>query len=117
MGKEVNNMENSLGNKEVMSRNIKRYMEKNGVTRLEMCAALGVKYTTFSDWVNAKTYPRIDKIELMARYFGITKADLVEDCTERDALISYILSGVSRLNSENQAKLLDYLKLLLQSQQ
>lgn len=23
-------------------------------------------------------YPRIDKIEIMARYFGITKADLVE---------------------------------------
>ncbi len=34
---------------------------------------------TFSDWVNAKTYPRIDKIELMANYFGISKSDLVED--------------------------------------
>jgi transcriptional regulator with XRE-family HTH domain len=34
---------------------------------------------TFSDWVNAKTYPRIDKIELMANYFGISKADLVEE--------------------------------------
>ena len=37
---------------------------------------------TFSDWVNAKTYPRIDKIELMANYFGISKADLVEDHDE-----------------------------------
>lgn len=34
---------------------------------------------TFSDWINAKTYPRIDKIELMANYFGIEKSDLVED--------------------------------------
>lgn len=33
---------------------------------------------TFSDWVNAKTYPRIDKIEMMANYFGISKSDLVE---------------------------------------
>lgn len=110
-------MENSLGNKEVMARNIKRYMDLNAVTRTELCSALGVKYTTFSDWVNAKTYPRIDKIELMARYFGIAKADLVEDRTERDALINYILSGVSQLTGDNQEKLVDYLKLLLQSQQ
>lgn len=44
-----------------------------------MCEALGVKYTTLTDWVNGKTYPRIDKIELMANYFGIKKSDLVED--------------------------------------
>lgn len=116
MSKEVNTMENSLGNKEVMARNIRHYMELNNVTRIELCSALGVKYTTFSDWINARTYPRIDKIELMARYFGITKADLFEDHTEKDALISYILSGVSQLNNDNRAKLLDYLKLLLQSQ-
>ena len=44
-----------------------------------MCDALGVKYTTFTDWVKGNTYPRIDKIELMANYFGIEKSDLVED--------------------------------------
>ncbi len=38
----------------------------------------GFKHNTFSDWVNAKTYPRIDAIELMANYFGISKAFLVE---------------------------------------
>ena len=37
------------------------------------------KYSTVLDWVNAKTYPRIDKIELMANYFGIEKADLIEE--------------------------------------
>ena len=37
------------------------------------------KPSTFSDWVNAKTYPRIDKIEMLANYFGINKSDLIED--------------------------------------
>ncbi|MFI8574024.1 helix-turn-helix domain-containing protein, partial [Stenotrophomonas bentonitica] len=36
---------------------------------------LKVKYTTLSDWINAKNYPRIDKIELLADYFNVTKAD------------------------------------------
>ena len=54
-------------------------MELNHKTRNELCEALGVKYTTLTDWVNGKTYPRIDKIQLMANYFGIEKSDLVED--------------------------------------
>ena len=69
----------NLGNKEIMAKNIQYYMKKYDKTRQEMCDALGVKYTTFTDWVKGNSYPRIDKIELMANYFGITKADLVED--------------------------------------
>ncbi len=51
-----------------------------------MCDALGVKYTTFTDWVKGNSYPRIDKIELMANYFGISKADLVEDRNDDSSL-------------------------------
>lgn len=69
----------SLGNKEVMAKNIRYYMEKNSLSQTDICNILGIKMPTFSDWVNAKTYPRIDKIELMANYFGISKADLVEE--------------------------------------
>ena len=69
----------NLGNKEIMARNIQYYMDKYGKSRQDMCDALGVKYTTFTDWVKGNSYPRIDKIELMANYFGISKSDLVEE--------------------------------------
>ena len=68
-----------VANKEVMARNIRRYMEKMQVNATDVCKALQIKQNTFSDWVNAKTYPRIDKIEAMADYFGIRKSDLVEE--------------------------------------
>lgn len=68
-----------LGNKEIMAKNIKYYMQLNNVSRKEICNSLGFKYTTFSDWINAKKYPRIDKIEMIANYFNIEKSDLVED--------------------------------------
>ena len=68
-----------VANKEVMAQNIRRYMEKLQVTATDVCKALQIKQNTFSDWVNAKTYPRIDKIEAMANYFGIRKSDLVEE--------------------------------------
>ncbi|NQN88183.1 helix-turn-helix transcriptional regulator [Streptococcus suis] len=69
----------SLGNKEVMSNNLKYHMDKKGVDRNQLCSDLDLKYMTVSDWINAKTYPRIDKIELLANYFGINKSDLIEE--------------------------------------
>lgn len=69
----------NLGNKVVMAANLKKYLQRSGKSQKELCAILGFKETTFSDWMNAKSYPRIDKIEIMANYFGIQKSDLIED--------------------------------------
>ena len=74
-----------LGNKQVMAKNISRLMKENNIDRKKLSNDLKVKYTTLSDWINAKTYPRIDKIELLADYFNVAKADLVED-KERQVL-------------------------------
>lgn len=74
-----------LGNKEVMSKNIKRLLKEHHKTRSDLSAAINVPYTTVSDWVNGKKYPRIDKIEMMANYFGVSKSVLVE---KESALIS-----------------------------
>lgn len=78
----------NLGNKDVMAANIQYYMDLHGEDRRDVCDALGFKYTTFCDWVNAKTYPRIDKIELMALHWGISKADLVEPRNTRPAKVA-----------------------------
>lgn len=74
----------ALGNKEVMANNIKRYLEKIGISRKEFCNRLGFKYSTVTDWLNAEKYPRIDKIETMANFFGINKSDLVEPPQAQD---------------------------------
>ena len=66
-------------NQQIMAENIQYYMKLKGKTRQQVCNSIGVKYTTFTDWVKGNAYPRIDKIELMADYFGISKSDLVEE--------------------------------------
>ena len=66
-------------NKEIMAANIKKYMERKGVTNQQFCDDLDFKYTTFLDWINCVTYPRMPKIEAMANYFGIKKSDLIEE--------------------------------------
>lgn len=69
--------------KQIMARNIKRYMESKGVTNQQLCDALDFKYTTFMDWIKGVTYPRIGKVEAMANYFGCEKSDLIEDKKEK----------------------------------
>ena len=68
----------ALGNKEILAANLRCYIERSGKTQKELADIVGVKYSTFNDWVNAKKYPRIDKIEMLAAYFGIQKSDLIE---------------------------------------
>ena len=68
-----------LGNKRIMASNLQYYMDLYGKTRNDLVNDLGFKYTTVSNWLQAEKYPRIDKIEMMANYFKISKADLVED--------------------------------------
>ena len=71
-------MKNNLGNKTVMAENIKFYMQIHEENRKDLSKLFDVPYTTLCDWINGKTYPRIAKIELMARHWGVEKADLVE---------------------------------------
>ena len=69
---------NDLGNKKIMGENIKRQMARLGVSRKQIASALQVPYSTVCEWISGNAYPRIDKIQLLAQYFGITKAQLVE---------------------------------------
>lgn len=69
----------NLGNKEIMAKNLTRYVARSGKTQKEIAAVVGVAPSTFNDWLKAKKYPRIDKIEILADYFGILKSDLIEE--------------------------------------
>ena len=67
--------------KEVFARNLKYYMDREGINQQEMAKIVGVSAPALCEWLNAKKYPRIDKIEIIANYFGILKSDLIEDKT------------------------------------
>lgn len=65
--------------KEVFAKNLQAYMKRRGVTQKELSEVVGVSDSTVNEWVKARKYPRIDKIDKMADYFGILKSDLIED--------------------------------------
>jgi hypothetical protein len=79
-------MSKQVNSKEIIAKNIQHYMNLRGKTRNDICKVLGIKYTTFTDWVKGRSYPRIDSIEKIAKYFGIEKSDLIEEHMVDDSL-------------------------------
>ena len=73
----------NIGNKETMAKNLKYYIERSGKDRRELAEIWGFPYSTITEWINGKKYPRIDRIEVMADYFGVLKSDLIEDKKEQ----------------------------------
>ena len=70
-----------MDNKDIFAKNLKRYMDLKGKSRKDISEALGISYYTITDWVKGKKYPRMDKVEMLASYFGILKSDLIEEKT------------------------------------
>ena len=106
------------GNKETLSRNLKKYIAKSGKERSVIAEDLGLPYSTLTDWVNGKKYPRINNIEKLASYFKVSKTDLIEDFEEikkdNDRLVRIIvklrtnkelLDVVEKLSSLDKMKL------------
>lgn len=113
-----------IGNKEVFAKNLSRYLERCPKSQREIAEIVGVSPSTFSEWVNARKYPRIDKIEILANYFGILKSDLIED-KENDphpkketpsAEADEIQRLLSKLSDEKKDQLIQYALFLLSQQ-
>ena len=99
-----------------MASNIRRHIDKLGLNVKDFSREIGVSYSTVRDWANAVTYPRIDKIEMMANYFGVNKSDLVEIKKEASTL-DKITTAASKLEEERQEKVLGYCEDQLSEQE
>ena len=100
----------ALGNKEIFGKNLAYYVEQSGREQREIAEIIGVAPSTFNEWVKGRKYPRIDKIEALANYFGILKSDLIEAPEGNDPVPSEPqLTGVDK-------ELMDILKLIPEEQ-
>ncbi len=95
----------NIGNKEIMAKNLKNYLKIKGKNRTEICSDLGLPYSTFTEWLNGKKYPRIDNIEKLANYFGIEKSDLIEDKTSINNNIGKAIKYLRTQNNKSMQEM------------
>lgn len=122
-----------MDNKNIFASNLKRYMALNEKSRKDISEALEISYYTVTDWVNGKKYPRMDKVEKLAQYFGILKSDLIEEKTEEHRTMQQknstltditirmrtdneflsLIEGINRLNPEQLASVKQVVDVIL----
>lgn len=74
--------------KQTLARNLKYQLNKKGRTQTMMARDLNIPEMTVSNWVQGKTYPRPEKLQLLAQYFAIPISELTDQLPSNVASIS-----------------------------
>lgn len=95
---------------DILIKNLMFYLKKLDLTQTEFAREMGYPETTVSNWFNKNTYPRPDKIQDMANYFGVRRTDLTENNEVQQAplknahsipIVGTIAAGTPILADEN----------------
>ena len=84
--------------KKVFVSNLLMYIEEKGVNKKAVADYLKISQGTVSDWCMYRSYPRMDKIQKLAEYFGCEKSDLIEARSIDNQY--YIRKSVKELSEE-----------------
>ena len=101
--------DSNLGNKIVFAENLNYYLSKSGDKQKDIANVAKVSQGTISDWLKKRSYPRMDKIQLLAEHWGIEMADLVEKHTLEN---KYYLQKETKKMAEELARNTDALVML-----
>lgn len=104
-------------NKKIFASNLMYYLEQRHMTQTDLARELGIPNMTISNWINAKTYPRVDKIQMIADYFNIGKSQLTEMRNDNSKvneqayrIAAHIDDDVSEEEMNDILKYIDFIK-------
>ena len=73
--------------REVFVENLTRLMRERGIDQSAIASSLGLTASTVSDWVNGKKYPRVDRMQRLADFFGVPMSALtIQQSPDRDRI-------------------------------
>jgi len=65
--------------RETLATNLKRLLLLSGKHQRDVADSIGVKTSTFSDWINGKSYPRAEALQLLSEYFNVNIEQLMRE--------------------------------------
>ena len=86
----------------IFSNNLKYYLKLKNKTQLDLANAIGVSNTTINNYVKGYNAPRMDKVDKICKYLGISRSDLIEDKstkTENQDISAMVDDLMNNLNS------------------
>jgi transcriptional regulator with XRE-family HTH domain len=109
-----------LGNQEIFSKNLSRYVKESGKTQMEIAKAVGISRGTFCDYVKGRAYPRMDKVQKLSEYFGIKISDLVDERPSEEDLVfasqkEEVLELFSKVPEEKRELVLSLIRVTIEN--
>ncbi len=82
--------------RKIFSKNLNYYMELNRKSQSDLVNDLGFNKSAVSTWCNGTRLPRMDKVDILAKYFHIQRSDLIEEKSTRNDDAKYYFSDDAR---------------------
>lgn len=101
MKKKSNNDASSNDMRPIIASNLNLLATIYGKTRRQVCEDLDISYTTYCDWVNARTYPRMEPLIALANYYGISVRNLLSDLKYSESMLSRLQNQANELGIES----------------
>lgn len=63
---------------QVIAKNLKRIAYEHEKTQAQIAQDLGIHKATISAWMNGTRTPKMSKIDMLCKYFGCSRVDIME---------------------------------------
>ena len=83
--------------KKIFAENLKYYMKLHNKNQADLINDLGFNKSSVSTWCNSTRLPRMDKVDILAKYFDINRSDLIEDKDTEHKQSYYLNPETSRI--------------------
>lgn len=105
----------NINHRKVVAKNIKKYLLANKKTQNDVIKDLNISSSVISGWCNGVSFPRIEKLELLADYLNINVVDFfIEENSSKN--VQELIDISSQLDKEYQTIILEQAKTLLKMQ-
>ena len=100
--------------RQIFSKNLKHYMNLSHKNQMDLMRDLNLSSSTVSNWCTGTKLPRMNKVQMLADYFGIEKSDLIEEKKDTDGThcFSPKIKNIAQEIADNEdlTKLFDVVK-------
>ena len=83
--------------KKIFAENLKYYMKLHNKNQADLINDLGFNKSSVSTGCNGTRLPRMDKVDILAKYFDINRSDLIEDKDTEHKQSYYLNPETSRI--------------------
>lgn len=100
--------------KEILSQNLQRLLLTSHRNQAQLADICGVSKGSFGDWVHGRTFPRPEKLRVLANALGVSEQDLITDVETKELYLNADVMALAKQlsgNIEARDLLLDILNL------